>query len=108
MEYFGDDRAWSEDSGPAPAADQLDREMPAEAPSRPTEVAPEELSMQHLGRYATVRWEDEQKYVIGKIVAVSGDSGAISVKLAGVETPVSFQRDVASDGPAKPILHVWI
>jgi hypothetical protein len=107
VEYFGDDRAWSEDSGQAPADDQLDAAVPA-LPPRPTEVAPEDLSVHHLGHYATIRWDDEQKYVIGKIVAVSGDSAAISVKLAGVETPVSFQRDQASGGPAKPLLYVWI
>src|SRR6202007_342007 len=70
VEYFGDDRAWSEDSGPSPAVDQLDAAASA-LPPRPTEVAPEDLSAQHLGRHATVRW-DEQKYVIGKIIAVSG------------------------------------
>jgi hypothetical protein len=97
VEYFGDDRAWSEDSGQAPAL-----------PPQPTQVAPEDLSVHHLGRYATIKWDDEQKYVLGKIVAVSADSTAVSVKLAGVETPVSFQRDPAHGYPAKPLLYVWI
>ena len=77
VEYFGDDRAWSEDSGQTPADDQLNAAVPA-LPPRPTEVAPEDLSVHHLGHYATIRW-DEQKYVIGKIVAVSADSAAINV-----------------------------
>jgi hypothetical protein len=76
-------------------------------PPRPTQVAPEDLSVHHLGHYATIRW-DEQEYVIGKIVAVTGDSAAISVKLHGVETPVSFPRDQADGEPAKPTLYVWI
>jgi hypothetical protein len=107
VEYFGDDRAWSEDSGRTPAVDQLNAAVPA-LPPRPTEVAPEDLSVHHLGHYATIRWDDENKYVIGKIVAVSGDSAAISVKLDGLETPVSFQRDPAPSDPAKPLLSVWI
>ncbi len=107
VEYFGDDRAWSEDSGRAPAETELNAAAPALAP-QPTQVAPEDLSVQHLGHYATITWDDEQKFVIGKIVAVSGDSVAISVKLAEVETPVSFSRDQAHDGPTKPLLHVWI
>lgn len=104
VEYFGDDRAWSEDSGQAQA--ELNPAVSA-LPPRPTEVAPEDLSVHHLGHYATIRC-DEQKYVIGKIVAVSGDSAAISVQLDGVETPVSFPRDQADGEPAKPTLYVWI
>jgi hypothetical protein len=107
VEYFGDDRAWSEDSGQAPADNQLTAAVPA-LPPQPTQVPPEDLSVHHLGRYATIRWDDEQRYVIGKIVAVSGDSAAISVKLAGVETPVSFPRDQADGEPAKPTIYVWI
>jgi hypothetical protein len=107
VEYFGDDRAWSEDSGQSPAVDQLNAAVSA-LPPRPTQVAPEDLSVHHLGHYATIRWDNEQKYAIGKIVAVSADSAAISVKLAGVETPVSFQREPAPDDPAKPLLYVWI
>jgi hypothetical protein len=104
VEYFGDDRAWSEDSGQTPAAPN-----PAVSalPPRPTEVAPQDLSAHHLGHYATVRW-DEQKYIIGKIVAVFVDSAAISVRLDGVDSPVSFPRDQADGEPAKPILYVWI
>jgi hypothetical protein len=104
VEYFGDDRAWSEDSGQAPA--ELNPAVSA-LPPRPTEVAPEDLSVHHLGHHATIRW-DEQKYVIGKIVAVSGDSVGISVQVDGVETPVSFPRDQADGEPAKPTLYVWI
>jgi hypothetical protein len=106
VEYFGDDRAWSEDSGRSPAVDQLNAEVSA-LPSRPTEVAPEDLSVHHLGHYATIRW-DEQKYVLGKIVAVFVDSAAISLRLDGVDTPVSFSRDQADDQLAKPTLYVWI
>ena len=108
VQYFGDDRAWSEDSGPAPTAYQLNAPVPAPLPARPTQVAPADLSVHHLGRYATIKWDDEHKYVIGKIVAVSADSAAVSVKLAGLETLVSFPRDVAPDGPANPRLDVWI
>jgi hypothetical protein len=106
VEYFGDDRAWSEDSGRSPAVGQLNTAVPA-LPAQATEVAPEDLSVHHLGRHATIRW-DEQKYAIGTVAAVSADSAAISVTFAGVETPFSFPRDQAPDGPAKPSLHVWI
>jgi hypothetical protein len=104
VEYFGDDRAWSEDSGQAPRHDAEAAALPA----RPTEVAPADLSVHHLGHYATIRWDDERKYDIGKIVAVSADSAEVSVKLDGVETPVSFQRDAARRSPANPRLYVWI
>jgi hypothetical protein len=107
VEYFGDDRAWSEDSGQAPRHDQVNAEVAA-LPPRPTEVAPEDLSVHHLGHYATIRWDDEHKYDIGKIVAVSADSAEVSVKLDGLETPVSFQRDAAPRGLANPRLYVWI
>ena len=106
-EYFGEDRAWSEDSGPAPADDQLNAAVHA-PPSQATEVAPNDLSVHHLGRYATIKWDDDHKYDIGKIVAVSADSAEVSVKLAGIETPVSFQREAASDGPGNPRIYVWI
>ncbi len=69
VEYFGDDRAWSEDSGRSPAVDQLDTSATA-SPPRPTELAPEDLSVHHLGHHASIRW-DEQKYVIGTVVAVA-------------------------------------
>src|SRR5579875_3665452 len=91
VEYFGDDRAWSEASEQA-SPDQQSR-APSSSSSRPTEVAPEDLTAQHLGYPATIRWADEQRYVIGTIVAVSADSAAISVKLAELEEPVSFARD---------------
>jgi hypothetical protein len=107
VEYFGDDRAWSEDSGPAPTHGQPNSAPPA-LPTRPTEVAPADLSVHHVGRYATVKWDDEHRYDIGKIVAVSADSAAVSVKLGGIETPVSFRREVAPEGPANPRLYVWI
>jgi hypothetical protein len=105
-EYFGDDRAWSEDSGPAPAHDELDPAVPA-APPQPTEVAPEDLAVQHLGRYATIKWDDDHQYDIGRIVAVSADAAAVNIKLAGIEAPVSFQRG-APGGPGNPRLYVWI
>lgn len=107
VEYFGDDRAWSQDSGQVPPHDHLNVGA-APASLRPTEVAPEDLSVQHLGRRATIRWDSAQRYDLGTIVGVSADSAAITVKLAGVETPVSFLREVTSGGPANPRLYVWI
>jgi hypothetical protein len=107
VEYFGDDRAWSADAGQVSPQEQPDVESPLSA-ARPTEVAPEELSAHHLGHRATIRWDDEHRYDIGKIAAVSADSVVISVKLAGLETPVSFQREVPRRGPANPRLYVWI
>ena len=107
VEYFGDDRAWSQDSGQLPPHDHPNVGAPA-APPRPTQVTPEDLSVQHLGRRATIRWDTENRYDIGTIVGVSADSAAITVKLAGVETPVSFAREVTSGGPANPRLYVWL
>jgi hypothetical protein len=104
VQYFGDDRAWSADVEQAPAQVQPD----VLSAARPTEVAPEELSVHHLGRRATIRWDDEHRYDIGTIAAVSADSTVISVKLAGLETPVPFQREVPRRGPANPRLYVWI
>ena len=101
-EYFGDENAWAEDSGPAPADDELD----AAAPPKPSEVAPEDLAVQHLGRHATIKWGDDQ-YDIGKIVAVSADAAAVNVKLAGIEAPVSFPRGAAPGDSGTPRLYVW-
>ncbi len=106
VEYFGDDRAWSEDSGRLPAHERASSGEPA-APPRPTEVAPEELSARHLGQRVTVRWDDEQKYDVGTIVAVSADSASINVTLAGIDTPVSFAREAAHRGSANPRLYLW-
>ena len=107
VEYFGDDRAWSEDSGQAPSHDQLSTGAPA-APPRPTEVAPEKLSVEHLGHHVAIRWDDKNKYNFGTIVAVSADPAVISVALAGLDEPVTFQREVPRGGPANPRLYVWI
>jgi hypothetical protein len=108
-EYFGDDRAWSEDSGPVPAHQDPDAAAPApQLQAQPTEVAPEDLAVQHLGRYATIKWDDDHQYDIGKIVAVSADAAAVNVKLAGIETPVSFRRGASPGGPDSPSLHVWM
>ena len=106
-EYFGGEFAWADDHGPAPSDDDLHAASPAPQTQR-TEVDPKDLSVQHLGKYARVTWDDEHKYDIGKIVAVSADSGVIRVKLAGIETPIAFQREIAADGLANPVLHVWI
>ena len=46
----------------------------SELPPDPTEVAPEDLAVQHLGQYATVKWDDDRQYAIGTIVAVSADA----------------------------------
>ncbi|MDI3315833.1 MAG: hypothetical protein QJR12_16630 [Mycobacterium sp.] len=106
VEYFGDDRAWSADVEQPPAPLQPGA-GPVALPPRPTEVAPEELSVHHLGCRATIRWDDS-RYEIGTIVAVSADSVGISVKLAGLEPPVAFQREVPRRGPANPRIYVWI
>lgn len=106
VEYFGDDRAWSEDSGQSPSHEQGTVGAPPSA-AQPTEVAPEDLSVQHLGHHAAIRWDDEHRYDLGTIVAVSADSGTVSVRLAGLDTPFSFQRG-ARHGPASPRLYVWI
>jgi hypothetical protein len=107
VEYFGDDRAWSDDSGAPPVRDQLDDAAPA-LPERPTEIAPEDLSVHHLGRYATIKWDREKKTVIGKIVAVSADPAAISVKLDGLDSPITFHQDEENADEAKPLLWVWV
>lgn len=107
VEYFGDDRAWSEDSGQAPPHDQLSTGAPTSAAQR-TEVAPEDLSVQHLGRHAAIRYDDEHRYDVGTIIAVSADAATISVRLAGLETPVSFQREAPGQGTASPRLYVWL
>jgi hypothetical protein len=106
VEYFGDDRAWSADSGQVPAHAQMNA-GPSPS-SQPTEVAPEDLSAHHLGQRATIKWDGEQRYDIGTIVAVSADSAAISVRLAGFDTPISFPRDASRRGPANPRLYVWV
>jgi hypothetical protein len=106
-EYFGDDRAWSADADQARPQQQLTAE-PAASTQEPTEVAPDDLSAHHLGRNVTIRWDDEHRYDIGTIVAVSADSEVVSVKLAELETPVSFLRKVQRRGPANPRLYVWI
>lgn len=96
--------AWAEDAGPAPADEELDGAAPPES----TEVAPEDLSVHHLGRSATIKWDDERSYGIGKIVAIVADAAAINVKLAGIEAPVPFHREPAPDGAANPRIFVWI
>jgi hypothetical protein len=107
VEYFGDDRAWSEDSGQAQPHEQLSA-APSAAPPRPVEVAPEDLSVRHLGRQVAVRWPDEHRYDFGTIVAVSADSAVVRLVLAGLDSPVSFPREVPPSDPANPRLYVWV
>lgn len=107
VEYFGDDRAWSDASEQAPPHGQMDAGSPPSPSSQPTQVAPEDLSVHHLGRPAAIKWDDEHRYDIGTIVAITADSAAISVKLAGVESPVSFSREAPDGGPDNPRLYVW-
>lgn len=104
VEYFGDDRAWSADSGKLP----LSEELAAESATQPTEVAADDLSAHHLGLPATIKWDDEQHYQIGTIVAVTANASTISVKLAELEEPVSFLREVSEQDPENPRLYVWI
>ena len=106
-EYFGDENAWADDAGPAPADEELNA-LKAEAPPESTEVAPEDLSVHHLGRKATIKWSDERTYDIGRIVAIAADPAAVNVKLAGIDSPVSFPREPAADAPGNPSIFVWI
>ncbi|MBY0442305.1 MAG: hypothetical protein K2Q25_09255 [Mycobacteriaceae bacterium] len=104
VEYFGDDRAWSADSGKL----QLDAQLSAtETPAAPIEVAAEDLCAQHLGCSAIIRWNDEHTYDIGTIAAISADASTISVKLAGLEKTVVFVREVSDEDPANPRLYLW-
>ena len=94
-QYFGDDRAWSDAPETAGAPSGLETPSAAESPSSPLqliEIAPEDLAIDHLGLRAHVKWQDERRYEIGTILAVSADAIAINVKLSGIETPISFVR----------------
>ena len=73
-------------------------------PPQPTEIAPEDVAVQHLGQYATVKWDDEQQYAIGTIVAVSADADAVRLTLDGIDAPIAFPRET----PGSPRLLVWI
>ncbi|HXS87063.1 MAG TPA: hypothetical protein VN741_15680 [Mycobacterium sp.] len=101
-EYFGDENAWADDAGPAPVDGELDAAV--SALPHPTEVAPEDVAVQHLGQYATVKWDDERQYAIGTILAVSADADAVRLTLDGIEAPITFPRDT----PGTPRLQVWI
>lgn len=101
-EYFGDENAWADDSGPAPSADDIDAAGPPQP--QPTEVAPEDITVEHLGQYASVKWEDDRHYALGTIIAVAADVGAIKVSLDGVADPVFFDRET----PGSPRLLVWL
>ncbi|UMB70564.1 hypothetical protein [Mycobacterium paraterrae] len=102
-EYFGDENAWADDAGPSRVADEVHDGVTA-LPPQPTEVAPEELAVQHLGQHATVKWEDERHYAVGTILAVSADAAEVRLKLDGIDEPIAFPRDT----PGSPRLLVWI
>jgi hypothetical protein len=102
-EYFGDENAWADDAGPTPADDELDAAI-SSLPPEPTLVAPEDLAVQHLGQYATVKWEDEKHYAIGTIVAVSASTDSVHLTLDGVDAPIAFPRET----PGSPRLLVWM
>lgn len=102
-EYFGDENAWADDAGPAPVEGELDAAVSA-LPPHPTEVAPEDLAVQHLGRYATVKWDDEREYAIGTILAVSADAADVRLTLDGINHPIAFPRET----PGSPRLLVWL
>lgn len=102
-EYFGDENAWADDAGPAPVSGELDVAV-APPPPDPTAVAPEDLAVQHLGQYATVKWDDDRQYAIGTIVAVSADAGEVRLTLDGLAEPITFPRDT----PGSPRLLVWM
>ena len=103
-EYFGDENAWAEDSGPAPADEELD--ACRAAASRPRS-RPKTLRCNTSGGTPRSSGMTTQ-YDIGKIVAVSADAAAVNLKLAGIEAPVSFPRGAAPGGPGNPRLFVWI
>lgn len=102
-EYFGDENAWADDAGPAPADDESDVAVAAPPPD-PTAVSPEDLAVQHLGQYATVKWDDDRHYAIGTIVAVSADVAEVRLTLDGINEPIAFPRDT----PGSPRLLVWM
>ncbi|WP_343573895.1 hypothetical protein [Mycobacterium sp.] len=102
-EYFGDENAWADDAGPAPVADELDAAV-ATPPPHPTEVAPEDLAVQHLGQYATVKWDDDRHYTIGTILAVAADAAEVRLTLDGIDEPIAFRRET----PGSPRLLVWM
>jgi hypothetical protein len=60
--------------------------------------------VQHLGQYATVKWDDEKQYAIGTIIAVSADAEAVRLTLDGIDVPIAFPRQTAGS----PRLQVWI
>jgi hypothetical protein len=76
----------------------------SDLPPHPTDVAPEDLAVQHLGRYATVKWDDERQYAIGTILAISADAEAVRLTLDGVDAPIAFPRET----PGSPRLLVWM
>jgi hypothetical protein len=102
-EYFGDENAWADDSGPAAVDDELEAQVAA-PPPHPTEVAPEDLAVQHLGQYATVKWDDDRHYAIGRILAVAADAAEVRLTLDGIDGPIAFPREA----PDSPRLLVWM
>ena len=70
------------------------------------EIAPDQLSAQHLGMRAFVQWEDPNRYKIGTIVGVAADSAAIHVNLAGIGQGVVFLRRLMPGGTANPRLYL--
>ena len=107
-EYFGSDRAWS-DTGAEPANIAPEDAEASEASNlhASVEVAPDQLSVEHLGRPAMIRWEGDQRYEIGTIVGVSADAAGINVRLDGVDG-IPFPRQQTHGAPTNPRLFVWL
>ena len=101
-EYFGSERAWSDVSAEATKSAP---ETPVT--TAPVEVSPGQLTVQHLGRAAMIRWADDRRYEIGTIVGVSADVAGISLHLIGSGS-VPFLREQSPGGPENPRLFVWL
>jgi hypothetical protein len=100
---------WVDDSPDAPAEKQASfPDVAAEhvAPQSPPEVAPDQLSADHLGCRAMARWDDERRYKIGTITDIIADVSEVIVHFAGGAS-VSFVREQPKRGPANPRLYVW-
>ena len=101
-EYFGKDRAWSDDTAEPTGSPGQDVGASAE----PAELTPDRLSVEHVGRVAMIRWEDNRRYEIGTVAGVSADATGITVHLKE-SGAVPFLREESRGGQTNPRLFVW-